>query len=132
MLLMQEVMGDIAKAKQHDNTKAQAAALEKKLGQLQELSMHLMGVAQKEGVEAYLSDATLYLELFGVLVMGWQWIKMANKCNENENIDAQFKDSKFLCFNYYFEYELPKAEALLQRLKSTNRVTVGIDSTLID
>lgn len=132
MLLMQEVMGDIAKAKQHDNTKAQAAALEKKLGQLQELSMHLMGVAQKEGVEAYLSDATLYLELFGVLVMGWQWIKMANTCNENGNIDAQFKDSKFLCFNYYFEYELPKAEALLQRLKSTNRVTVGIDSTLID
>ena len=88
--------------------------------------MHLMGVAQKEGVEAYLSDATLYLELFGTLVMGWQWIKMANTCNENGSIDASFKASKFLCFNYFFEYELPKAEGLLQRLKSTNRVTVEI------
>jgi butyryl-CoA dehydrogenase len=132
MLLMQEVMQDIAKAKQHENTKAHALSLEKKLGQLQELSMHLMTVAQKEGVEAYLSDATLYLELFGILVLGWQWIKMANTCNESSTLDTDFKDSKFLCFNYFFEYELPKAEALFIRLKSTNRVTVGIDSKLID
>jgi hypothetical protein len=34
---MQEVMQDIAKAKQHENTKAHATTLEKKLGQLQEL-----------------------------------------------------------------------------------------------
>ena len=94
--------------------------------------MHLMGVAQKEGVEAYLSDATLYLELFGTLVMGWQWLKMANTCNESATLDADFKDSKFLCCNYFFEYELPKAEGLFTRLKSTNRVTVGIDSKLID
>jgi alkylation response protein AidB-like acyl-CoA dehydrogenase len=132
MLLMQEVMQDITKAKQFDNTKSHAASLEKKLGQLQELSMHLMGVAQKEGVEAYLSDATLYLELFGILVLGWQWIKMANTCNESSTLDADFKDSKFLCFNYFFEYELPKAEALFIRLKSTNRVTVGIKNSLID
>ena len=132
MFLMQEVMQDIAKAKQQDNTKNQALALEKKLGQLQELSMHLMTVAQKEGVEAYLSDATLYLELFGILVLGWLWLKMANTCNENQNIDKQFADSKFLCCNYFFEYELPKAEALFIRLKSTNRVTVGVDSSLID
>lgn len=132
MLLMQEVMKDIAIAKQHENTKAHASSLEKKLGQLQELSMHLMNVAQKEGIEVYLSDATLYLELFGTLVLGWQWIKMANTCNTNTAIDKTFADSKLLCFNYFFEYELPKTEALLIRLKSTNRVTVGVDSSLID
>ena len=131
-LLMQEVMSDISKAKKYDHTKAHAETLEKQLGKLQELSMHLMGVAQKEGVEAYLSDATLYLELFGILVLGWQWIKMVNTCNENSSIDKQFADSKFLCFNYFFEYELPKAQALFIRLKSTNRVTVGVDSSLID
>lgn len=132
MLLMQEVMQDIAKAKQHENTKAHATTLEKKLGQLQELSMHLMTVAQKEGVEVYLSDATLYLELFGTIVLGWLWLKMTNTCNENESIDKTFAESKFLCCNYFFEYELPKTEGLFTRLKSTNRVTVGIDSKLID
>jgi alkylation response protein AidB-like acyl-CoA dehydrogenase len=132
MLLMQEVMQEITNAKQHENTKIHAIALEKKAGQLQELMMHLMGVAQKEGVEAYLSDATLYLELFGTLVMGWQWLKMANTINTNSTMDTDFKNSKFLCCNYFFEYELPKAEGLFTRLKSTNRVTVGIDSSLID
>ncbi|HUM50956.1 MAG TPA: acyl-CoA dehydrogenase [Chitinophagales bacterium] len=132
MLLMQEVMSDTAKAKQHENTKVHASSLEKKLGQLQELSMHLMVVAQKEGVEVYLSDATLYLELFGTIVLGWLWLKMATTCNENTSIDKTFAESKFLCCNYFFEYELPKTEGLFTRLKSTNRVTVGIDSALID
>ena len=57
---------------------------------------------------------------------------MVNTCNTNSSIDKTFADSKFLCFNYFFEYELPKSEALLIRLKSTNRVTVGVDSSLID
>ncbi len=132
MLLMQEVMQEISIAKQHENTKAQAIALEKKLGQLQELSMHLINVAQKEGVEAYLSDATLYLELFGILVMGWQWLKMGNTCNLSTNIDTHFKQSKLLSLHYFFEYEFPKTEGLLHRLKSTLRVTVGVDKELID
>jgi butyryl-CoA dehydrogenase len=135
MYLVQEVMKDISKAKQHENLKVHAAALEKKLNQLQELSMHLMGVAQKEGVEAYLSDATLYLELFGILILGWLWLKMAAVANEklsDEGADKQFMQSKLLCCNYFFEYELPKAEGLLLRLKSTNRVTVGVDAALID
>lgn len=132
MYLMQEVMGDISTAKQSENTKSHAEALEKRLGKLQELSMHLMGVAQKEGVEAYLSDATLYLELFGILVLGWQWLKMVNTCNSSATIDEEFKKSKLLCCDYFFEYELPKTEALFSRLKSTKRVTVGVDSKLID
>lgn len=91
-----------------------------------------MGVAQKEGVEVYLSDATLYLELFGTIVLGWLWLKMATTCNKNTSIDKTFAASKFLCCNYFFEYELPKTEGLFTRLKSTNRVTVGVESSLID
>ncbi|MDB5226281.1 MAG: acyl-CoA dehydrogenase [Bacteroidota bacterium] len=136
MYLMQEVMKDITSAKQNENTKVHASSLEKKLMQLQELSMHLMGVAQKEGVEAYLSDATLYLELFGILVLGWLWLKMANIANNksanDDSANKEFMKTKLLCCNYFFEYELPKAEGLLTRLKSTNRVTVNMDSTLID
>ena len=98
--------------------------------------MHLMGVAQKEGMEAYLSDATLYLELFGILILGWMWLKMANVANDKSVNDSsankEFMKTKLLCCNYFFEYELPKAEGLLTRLKSTNRVTTGIDSALID
>lgn len=128
MFLVQEVMKEIAAAKNFDNTKEYAAQLEKKLGQLQELSMHLMGVAQTEGVEAYLSDATLYLELTGILVMCWQWLKIGNVVNPKLASDASnsFLKGKIKCLEYYFEYELPKTEGMFARLKSKKRTTIQI------
>ncbi len=130
--LMQEIMQTVGYAKQYENTKENALVLEKKLEQLHSLTLHLMGVSQKEGIEAYLSDATLYLELFGILVLGWQWLKMTNTCNKSTTLDNEFKESKFLCCNYFFEYEIPKTEGLFTRLQSEKRVTVNVDAALID
>ncbi|QQR97805.1 MAG: acyl-CoA dehydrogenase [Sphingobacteriales bacterium] len=128
MLLMQEVMQEINQAKAHEQTKEYALQLEKKMVQLQELTIHLVGVAQKEGVEAYLSDATLYLELMGIMIMCWQWLKMSNIAIEKLKNDTNndFLLGKLKCLEYYFEYELPKTEALLIRLKSTKRTTIEI------
>ena len=91
--------------------------------------MHLVGVAQTEGPEAYLSDATLYLELFGILVIGWQWIKQGIKVEEikkaaSKSYAPEFLQSKMHALEYFFEYEVPKTDALITRLKSTNRVTL--------
>ena len=129
MLLMQEVMADIEKAQKYEATKTYATLLGDKLMKLQEVTMHLVEVAQKEGPEAYLSDATLYLELFGILAVGWQWIKQGIKVEElkqanTKNYSAEFLQSKEYALQYFFEYEIPKTEGLIARLKSKNRVTV--------
>lgn len=128
MLLMQEVMKEISHAKQNELTKEYAQQLESKIAQLQQLTMHLVAVAQKEGVEAYLSDATLYLELMGILVMCWQWLKMGNVVTQKLTTEPNndFLLGKIKCIEYYFEYELPKTEALFSRLKSTKRTTINI------
>ncbi len=96
---------------------------------LQEVTMHLVEVAQKEGPEAYLSDAILYLELFGILAIGWQWIKQGVKVAElkqaqSKSYSAEFLQSKMYALQYFFEYEIPKTESLITRLKSSNRVTM--------
>ena len=129
MLLMQEVMADIEKAQQHQALRAYAVGLGEKLMKLQEVTMHLLSVAQTEGPEAYLSDATLYLELFGILAVGWQWIKQGIKVEElkqaqTKKYSAEFLQSKLYALQYFFEYEIPKTEGLIIRLKSKNRVTV--------
>ena len=129
MLLMQEVMADIEKAQQYDSLKSYTVILGEKLMKLQEVTMHLVSVAQTEGPEAYLSDATLYLELFGILVVGWQWIKQGTKVEElkamqSKNYSAEFLQSKMFALQYFFEYEIPKADGLISRLKSMNRVTM--------
>jgi butyryl-CoA dehydrogenase len=123
MLLLQEVMIDIHKAAKYEDLKAYGDILSKNLDRLQGLMMHLMGVAQKEGTEAFLSDATLFLELFGLLVMGWIWLKMAVVAKENDG--QEHCQSVLLCNQYYFAYEMPKSQGLFTRLSDTTRITLG-------
>jgi butyryl-CoA dehydrogenase len=130
MLLFQEIMQDIQKAQEHEQLKAYAESLSQRLMKLQELTMHLMGVAQKEGAEVYLSDASLYLELFGILGVAWQWLKMGTialqvQAAGGKGYTTEFLQSKQHALQYYFEYELVKTDGLFKRLKSNNRVTVN-------
>ncbi len=130
MLLMQDVFADIEKAKQVEVLKPHAETLEQKLMALQELTMKLMGVAQKQGPEVFLSDATLYLEFFGIIALGWQWLKMGTiawneKQAGSKKYSNEFLQSKLHTAEYFFEYEVPKTEGLLTRLKSKNKVTLN-------
>jgi alkylation response protein AidB-like acyl-CoA dehydrogenase len=135
MFLMQEVMADIAKAKSSENLKTYATVLENKMMTLQEVTMHLVGVAQKKGVETFLADATLYLELFSILTVAWQWIKMANvaeqELNKNEASQTTFLKSNLATMRYFFEYEVPKTLGLVERLKSAEAVTVEASEDLL-
>ena len=129
ILLMTRIMEDIEAAQKYEGLKAYASALAEKIMKLQEVTMHLVGIAQSQGPEVYLSDATLYLELFSILAIGWQWIKQGVKVEElkaarTKAYCAEFLQSKLYALQYFFEYEVPKTEALIIRLKSNNHVTV--------
>ncbi|MEZ5024102.1 MAG: acyl-CoA dehydrogenase [Chitinophagales bacterium] len=139
MYLMQDVMADISKAKSSEHLKKYAETLENKMMALQELTMHLAGVAQKEGPDVFLSDATLYLDLFSILVVGWQWLKMGvvaeaeitiSNASSNSNY-SNFLQSNLKTLEFYFEYEVVKTNGLLERLKSKSRVTVEMDEELL-
>lgn len=129
LLLMQEVLGDVANAKKCALLNVYATGLEKELERLQEVTMHLFGKAQSEGAEVFLADATLYIELFGIMVLGWQWLKQGVKVEElqkssSKNYSPEFLQSKIHALQYFFEYEVPKTAGLLKRLKSDNHLTV--------
>jgi len=131
MLLMQEVFSDIESAKKSAFLNPYASLLENQLEKLQEITMHLVSKAQSEGAEVFLADATLYLELFGILAIGWQWLKQCVKVEElqqagTKNYSAEFLQSKLHALEYFFEYEIPKTAGLLKRLKSDNHLTVRV------
>lgn len=131
MLLMQEVFGDLEKAKKYPSLAPYAATLEKQLEKLQDVTMHLVGKAQSDGPEVFLADATLYLELFGIIALGWQWLKQGAKVEELQQAGTkkyapEFLQSKLHALQYFFEYEVPKTSGLLTRLKSANHLTVKV------
>ena len=58
-----------------------AAQLDQAIEKLESVTLHLISVAQSKGPEAYLADATLYLEFFGIITIAWQWLKQAVAAN---------------------------------------------------
>ncbi len=83
----------------------------------------------KKGVDVYLSDATLFLEFYSRIVISWQWLiqgiaskkALAGSCSKK---DRWFYKGKVFTMNYFFRYELPKADSLAIRLMDTDNLTV--------
>jgi butyryl-CoA dehydrogenase len=129
LLLFQEIMPDIEAGQQYEALQKYVGVLAQKLVQVQEVTIHLASVMQNEGPEAYLADATLYLELFGIIAVAWQWVRQGlavegYKKSGKNNYSTEFLQSKINALEYFFDYEIPKTEGLLTRLKSQNRVTL--------
>lgn len=98
------------------------------LFRFQNITMKLSTMAMKEKKEIFLSDATLYLELFGIVTIAWQWLRMANiaQLALEKNPNDEFYKGKIHTMRYYFEYELPKTEGLIARLNSSDNITLEV------
>ena len=99
------------------------------LEKLKQVTFHLGGVQKERGIEHALADATLYLELFGIIAVAWQWliqaIAITSALNgELSQTEKDFYRGKFHTFRYFFDYELPKVEGLVNRLMNTDGMTV--------
>lgn len=130
-LLAEEMSLAIAQAKAAANEpklNAWAEQLEKALVKIQQVTGHLLAIAP-QNVESFLADATLYLEMFGITTIAWQWLKQATEAHKGlteatSEASNHFYQGKIATANYFFEYELVKTTALAKRLLSHNRVTV--------
>ena len=81
--------------------------------------------------EVFLADATLYLELAGLVVVAWQWLRQATVAQKAlpaaHSDDRNFYHGKLMAARYFYEYELVKAPSLAKRLQSPNAVTVDME-----
>jgi butyryl-CoA dehydrogenase len=128
---LEEVQGNIGEAEKLKELQSSSQKLKQSLEILQKVTGHLVEVGKKETPELFLADATLYLELFGIISVAWQWLVQATAIvkalqdNPGQG-EANFYTGKFFTFRYFFEYELPKVEGLAKRLMHSDGLTVEI------
>ena len=109
-----------------------AEALAAAVETLKEVTTSLTGLALKGEIELFLADATLYLELFGIVAIAWQWLLQAVTAAkalgaDPAGADADFYRGKIHTCRYFFAYELPKIRGLAARLKeSSDGITVAM------
>ncbi len=82
-----------------------------------------------QGPEVFLADATLFLELSGILCTAWMWLNQATTAAErikHDSVDFDFYLGKIETARYFMEYELVKISGLAERLRSNDFPTLSM------
>ncbi len=130
---LDEIRQTILTAKESSETALYSGKLENALKTIEKVTLHLISVAQTKGPEAYLADATLYLEMFGIVTVAWQWLKQAiavekafaGKLSKKE---IHFYTGKQYTCRYFFSYEVPKIKGLKIRLLDHDTITLDMEN----
>jgi butyryl-CoA dehydrogenase len=136
-LFISEMQETITAAAEYKALDKYAAELNQALTKLQEVTHHLISIAQQQGPEAFLADATLYLELFSHVTIGWQWLLQGIAVQKaldggTPKKDFDFYQGKMFTLRYFFAYELPKTLGLAKRLLDDDRLTVEMQTNFFN
>ncbi len=135
-LLFAEIGRTIAEASTFDELKPYADKLADELKRTQEVLTSLLPHAQQGDIERYLSDATLFLELFGIVLVAWQWLKQALVAKQAlvtknpQGDELAFYEGKIHTMKFFFHYEVPKTLGLAQRLTDPEVLTIVTEKEL--
>ncbi|MCY7349070.1 MAG: acyl-CoA dehydrogenase [Cytophagaceae bacterium] len=136
-LLGREIAQVVAEARTFDDLKPYADQLTQELGRVQTVTQHLLGIMATGDAERACMDATLYMEQFGLVTVGWQWLKQAVVAKQAliaqapTGDEAAFYEAKVHTMKYFFHYELPKSLYLATRLLDTEAITLPTESVVM-
>ena len=91
--------------------------------------------AIKGNYEHFLADASVFMDFFGTIIIGWQWLKIATKAstmleNNNGNQPKEFYNSKIHTMKFFYTYELVKTKGLAKTLMNTEELTIKASKDL--
>ena len=124
-LLAKEMEGSIMAAMGQEPLKPYAMALGEGAKMIEECLKQLMPYAMEGNHERYLSDATIFMDLFSTVVIGWQWLKMGLAAMDHN--DPTFKQSKLHTLDYFFKYEMSRCKGLQKTICHASEVTINME-----
>lgn len=131
----EEIEKDVTKAFLTPELSAYGEKLKEALGKFDQVTRELLSIAAAGDNEAFLADATLYMEFFGILNVAWQWLRIGVVSQQNLSTMSEksgFYKSKIHAMKFYFTYELPKIDYLAKVVVNKERLTtVAETETLI-
>lgn len=96
--------------------------LAKSLRLVQETSAFLLKQKEQVGVDLFLANASVYLEMVGHVVIAWMWLRQAQAVSRQDSVvsgaNQDFYRGKLQTCAYFFNRELPKVYYLAQILVS--------------
>jgi len=131
VLLMGEIEKTIGEAREHAQFETASEDMSAVASTVYATTQTLFGMKNDRGEEAYLSNATIYLEMFGYFIIGWLWLVQAMVAKKQlmgkkvKKTDIRFYEGKIKVQEYYFANELPKIQSLAKILTRQVPVTIS-------
>ncbi len=126
----EEITETIQEASQNPDFSVYASELGQNLKMIQQVLTELAPIAQKGDYERYLSDATIFMDLFGTVVIGWQWLKIANTAQEVMKADSNQKvamEGKIHTMKFFYKYEMSRTKGLAKTMMNQLALTLDFD-----
>jgi alkylation response protein AidB-like acyl-CoA dehydrogenase len=135
--LAAEVQQTIYQASAHESLQAHIRDLGENLSLIQKVLGVIMPKAQNGDFERYLADATVFMDLFGTIVIGWQWLKMGVAAqnaldNENQPFSNEFYQGKIHTLKFFYKYEMSRCKGLAKTMMDELDLTVDMDLSYLD
>jgi butyryl-CoA dehydrogenase len=129
-LLAGRIGATVAKASSVASLSGHASDLSAHLAETIRLTRVLAGELAKDPRKA-LANATIYLDMFGHVVIAWMWLRQAlvaaRKLDTGEG-DPDFLRGKLAACRYFFAYELPKARTQRDLLAKLDETTLSMQA----
>ena len=135
-LLLAEIIETITKASNYPELKEYCDSLSKKIKLSEKILQTLMPYALKGDFEKYLADASIFMEFFSLVIVGWNWLEIAANSQEAlKNRDKKYSEifykSKIETMKYFFEYELPKTVGHSEIIMNPSSVTIKKEGEIL-
>lgn len=126
-LFVATVTHDIEGAQQVPALQSDANALQRILSDLVDVTRKLVAM-QSSDPDLALANATIYLDVFGRVTVGWVWLKQAAIAQSalaagTTETDALYYQGKLQAQRYFFQWDLPGARPDLARLAAVDSIS---------
>ena len=131
-----QINATLARAEKHPELEPYIQQLKRGLDLNTEITTYLTGFAKEGNYKRFLADATVFMEFFGTLVMGWLWLDLAVSSFEKMNsIESGFSEdfykSKVNTMKFFFKYEMTTLPGLAETLKNGDMTTMENDLNVL-
>ncbi len=128
-LLAVEIQETIKAANVHDELQPYSNILLENLGMTQKVIAYLTPHAMQGNYERFLADASIFMDFFSTIVIGWQWLKIAIAAKNtltdgNGNQSTTFYEGKIHTMKFYFTYEMTKTKSLATIIMNDEELTI--------
>lgn len=135
--MLAEIQSTISIAKNESKLVKTANELEEQLPLVEATLAHLIPIAMKGETEKFISDATLFMEAIGSIIVAWQWLKIGiSASTELQSANSAFSESmlknKLHTMRFFYKYELGRNKSIFKIIQSDEVLTLAEDTAFPD